>query len=296
MNHNNLPHKLGALLAISVIGGSVAHATLLSHDSFSGYTLGELPSTTSPAVTGYTGNWTDIDFGDQEPSVTAGSLTYANPLYLGSSGDRVTVPVNPGGNEIEANDSGRVFRLLDSSLAVTDSTVGTRYLSFLFQSGQQSGATTYQMLSLYSTNTTDPNRNFDIGLTTNGSQPGTNYNFGVDNVYTSTGVAANTSVRLLVVKFDLSATAGADSVTVWVDPTLGAGESIGGTVVSGKTITFDRLTFSDYDGNSAAWDEVRWGTTFDSVSAVPEPSAFAAFAGLAGLAAVGLRRSRRSAA
>ena len=295
MNSKQLPRKLGALLAISAIGGSVAHATLLSHESFSGYTLGELPSTTSPAVAGYTGNWTDIDFGDQEPAVSAGSLTYANPLYLGSSGDRVTVPVNPGGGEIEANDSGRVFRVLDSSLAVTDSTVGTRYLSFLFQSGQESGATVYQMLSLYNATTSDANRNFDIGLTTNGGQPGTSYNFGVDNAYTSTGVAANTSVRLLVVKFDLSATAGADSVTVWVDPTLGAGESIGGTAVTGKTITFDRLTFSDYDGNSAAWDEIRWGTTFDSVTAVPEPSAFAALAGLACLSAVGLRR-RRSAA
>ena len=295
MNSKQLPRKLGALLAISAVGGSVAHATLLSHESFSGYTLGELPSTTSPAVAGYTGNWTDIDFGDQEPAVSAGSLTYANPLYLGSSGDRVTVPVNPGGGEIEANDSGRVFRVLDSSLAVTDSTVGTRYLSFLFQSGQESGATVYQMLSLYNATTSDANRNFDIGLTTNGGQPGTSYNFGVDNAYTSTGVAANTSVRLLVVKFDLSATAGADSVTVWVDPTLGAGESIGGTAVTGKTITFDRLTFSDYDGNSAAWDEIRWGTTFDSVTAVPEPSAFAAFAGLACLSAVGLRRRRTAA-
>ena len=296
MNYKHLPHNLGALLAISVIGGSVAHATLLSHDSFSGYTLGELPSTTSPAVTGYTGNWTDIDFGDQEPAVTAGSLTYSDPLYLGSSGDSVTVPVNPGGGEIDANDSGRVFRLLDSSLAVTNSTVGTRYFSFLFQSGQQTGASTYQMLDLYNTNTADANRNFTAGLTMNGGQPGTQYNFGANEAYTSTGVAANTAVRLFVVKFDLSATVGADSVTVWIDPTLGGGEPLGGTSVSGKTIQFDRLGFSDYEGNSAAWDEIRWGTTFDSVTAVPEPSAFAALAGLAGLAAVGLRRSRRSAA
>ncbi len=294
----HLKRNTSALLVIAALGGSVAHATLISHDSFSGYTLGELPSTTSPAVPGYTGNWTDVDFGDQEPAVTAGSLTYSNPLYLGSSGDHVSVPVNPGGGEIEANDSGRVFRVLDGTLAVTDATVGTRYLSFLFQSGQETGATVYQMLAFYNADTADGNRNFDIGLTTNGGQPGTQYNFGVDNSYTSTGVAASTDVRLFVVRFDLSATAGQDSVTVWVDPTLGGGDPLGGTSVGSTTLTFDRLTFSDYDGNSAAWDEIRWGTTFDSVTlaAIPEPSAFAALAGLACLGAVALRRRHRSAA
>ena len=295
MNYNHLPHNLGALLAISAIGGSVAHATLLSTESFSGYTLGDLPATTSPAVTGYTGNWTDIDFGDAEAAVSTGSLVYSDPLYLGSSGVKVGVLNNTTGGEINAANSGRTFRLLDGSLAVTNSTVGTRYLSFLFQSGQETGATTYQMLDLYNTNTADANRNFTAGLTMNGGQPGTQYTFGANEAYTGTGVAADTAVHLFVVRFDLSDTAGADSVTVWVDPTLGGGEPIGGVSVSGKTLQFDRLGFSDYDGNSAAWDEIRWGTTFDSVSAVPEPSAFAAIAGLAGLAAVGLRR-RRSAA
>ena len=111
-----------------------------------------------------------------------------------------------------------------------------------------------------------PARNFDIGLTTNGGQTGTQYNFGADNAYTSTGVAADTSVHLLVVKFDLSATAASDSVTVWVDPVLGAGEPTGGVTVTGKDLTWDRLVFSDYDGNSCAWDEIRWGTTFDNVT------------------------------
>ncbi len=296
MNTKILPYNLGILLAITAVGGSVAHATLLSHESFTGYTIDQQIQITSPSpiVSGYTGNWTGIDFGTARPVVSAGSLTYSDPLYLGSSGDKVTVPVNPGGAEIESGDSGRVYRVLDSTLAVTDTTASTLYLSFLFQSGQQSGATTYQMLSLYNTSTTDANRNFDIGITTNGSLSGTQYNFGVDNAYTDTGVAASTAVRLLVVKFNLSATAGQDSVTVWVDPTLGTGDpTVGGTTVTGKTLTWDRLTLSDYDGNSAAWDEIRWGTTFDSVTAVPEPSAFATIAGLVGLVAVGLRRGSR---
>jgi hypothetical protein len=244
---------------------SAASAELLSQDAISGYTLGELPSTTSPAVTGYTGNWTDIDFGTAEPAVTAGSLSYAGANYAVGIGNKVSSASNAPG-EITEPTSGRTYRVFDSTLTVTDSTAGVRYFSFLFQSGQETGATTYQTLALYNTNTADANRNFDIGIITSSGQTGTQYNFGVDNAYTTTGVAANTSVHLLVVKFDLSATAASDAVTVWVDPVLGAGEPTGGVTVSGKNLTWDRLAISDYDGNSCAWDEIRWGTTFDSVT------------------------------
>lgn len=285
------PLRSAALPLLVVLSSSLAQAAVLSHESFSGYNTGEIQSTSpSPTVTGYTGNWTDIDFGDAEPAITAGSLSYSDVLYAGSSGDRVTVATNTTGGEITAANSGRVFRLLDSTLTVTGTTAGVLYMSFLFQSGQETGATTYQMLSLYNTNTADANRNFDVGLTTNGGQTGSFYNFGADNAYTSTGVAANTTVHLFVVKFDLSATALSDSVTVWLDPTLGGlGDPSGGTTVGGKDFTWDRLAFSDYDGNSAAWDEVRWGTDFNSVT-IPEPGA----ALLGGLGVLSLLRRRRA--
>ena len=284
-----------ALLLATVLTPSLASAVVLSYDSFStsaGYTLGELP-TQNPPVTGYTGAWTDVDFGDAEPAISTGSLTYSNGLYLGSSGDKVSVVNNTTGGEITAANSGRVYRVLDSSLAVNSATTGTLYVSLLFQSGQETIATTYQMVSLYDTTTADANRNFDIGLTTNGGQTGMAYNFGVDNAYTSTGVASDTNVHLFVVKFDLSSAALGDSVTVWVDPTLGGvGDPTGGVTVAGKDLTWDRLTFSDYDGNSAAWDEVRWGTDFNSVTiaAVPEPAS--ALFGSLGVFAL-LRRRRR---
>lgn len=260
------------LLAAALLLPSAASAALLSQDSFSGYGLGELPFVTNPAVTGYTGNWLDVDWGDAEPAVTAGSLAYAGANYATGSGNKVSVPNSVAGGETARGNSGRAYRLLDSSLTVTDTTVGTLYLSFLFQSGQQTGATNYQTLALYNTDTADVNRNFDIGLITSAGfgQTGTQYNFGTDNAYTSTGVAADTNVHLLVVKFDLSATAASDSVTVWVDPVLGAGEpTTGGVTVTGKDLTWDRLTLSDYDGNSCAWDDIRWGATFDNVTVDP---------------------------
>jgi hypothetical protein len=254
------------ILSAAILLPTAASAALLSQEGFSGYTLGELPTTASPTVTGYSGNWTDVDFGNAEPAVTAGSLAYAGANYAAGLGNKVTVANDVAGGEITANNSGRVYRLLESSLAATDSTAGTLYLSFLFQSGQETGATIYQTLALYNADTADGNRNFDIGLTNNNGQTGTQYNFGADGAYTSTGVAADTNVHLMVVKLVLSATAASDSVTVWVDPVLGAGEPAGGTTVTGKDLTWDRLAFSDYDGNSCAWDEVRWGTDFDSVT------------------------------
>lgn len=269
----------------------------ISLETFSGYTVGtQLPANTpSPTVAGYTGDWTGVDFGTARPQTLAGSLAYGGAGYAAGSGDHIGVLNNTTGGEIVSGNSGRMYRLLDSSLAANSSTVGTVYLSWLFQSGQETGASTYQMLDLYDVNTADANRNFTAGLTQNGGNSGLQYDFGVDEAYTSTGVASDTGVHLFVVKFNFSATALSDSVTVWIDPTLGAGDPSGGITVSGKDITFDRLAISDYEGNSANWDEIRWGTTFDTVTIapVPEPSSFA-LGGL-GLAALLIFRRKRQA-
>lgn len=273
----------GKLMLALLAGGALsAQATLLSYESFSGYTGGEkLGSlTANPATAGYTGDWTGVDFGDQGILVQSGSLDYAGTTELGNS---VGVPNNVAGGEINAANSGRAYRLLDGTTAVTDTTTGTLYLSWLFQSGQETGASTYQMLDLYNSTTADANRNFTAGLTGNGGQSGTQYDFGVDEAYSSTGISADTAVHQFVVRFDLSATAASDSVTVWLDPT----SETGGTTVSGVDMTFDRLSLSDYEGNSASWDEIRFADTFNEV--IPEPATF----GLVGFFGAGVLFVRR---
>ena len=50
-----------------------AGAQYLGHDPFAAYTAGaELQSAGNPEIAGYSGGWLDIDFGDSEPTVTAG--------------------------------------------------------------------------------------------------------------------------------------------------------------------------------------------------------------------------------
>lgn len=258
-----------ALLAALLTAAFGAQAQLTSSESFNGYTVGtQLPANTpSPTVAGYSGNWTGVDFGTQRPSTIAGSLSYGGAGYAAGAGDCIGVPNNTTGGEITSANSGRMYRLLDSSLTVTASTTGTRYMSFLYQNGRQTGAATYQMLHLQNgTGDGAANRRFAAGLCNNSGQSGNQYNFSVNEAYTSTGLNADTGAHLFVVKFVLSATAASDSVTVWIDPALGGGEPAGGITVSAVDFLWDRLAFSDYEGNSCAWDEVRWGTTFASVT------------------------------
>jgi hypothetical protein len=286
-----LPLPVTALAAggIAALACATSHAAVMSLEPFSGYTVGtELPNNTpSPVVAGYTGDWTGVDWGNVKAGTLASSLSYGGAGYAAGIGDHIGVASFAGGITWET--SGRTYRLLDSSLTVNSANTGTRYLSFLFQSGQEYGATVYQMLDLYNTDTADANRTFTAGLTQNGGQSGNIYDFGVNEAYSNTGVSADAGVHLFVVGFDLSATAGSDSVTVWLDPTLGAGVPAGGVTVAGQNIAFDRLAISDYSGNSANWDEIRWGTTFDSVT-VPEPSAGALLLGGVGVMAAFLRR------
>ena len=250
-----------------------AGAQYLSHDPFSDYTAGaELHVAGNPAVDGYSGDWLDIDFGDAEPSVSAGSLAYGNAAYAGSSGAKVSKAADTAG--IGAGNSGRVYRLLDDLLKVDDATAGTLYLSWLFRTGNENAAAnpdTYQTLALYDGSTADANRNFDAGIAS-GDFATTNYAFRAENSASfrgNLGVARDANVHLFVARFSLSPANNGDSITVWIDPPLTGSEPAGGITRSGFNTRFDRLALSDYASNSSAWDEFRWGTTFASVTVLP---------------------------
>jgi hypothetical protein len=254
---------------------------LVSHDSFNtaaGYTLGELPLQ-NPAVTGYADAWTDINFGDAEPEVLADPLAYADPLYLGSSGDHVGKAADAAG--VSAATSGRVYRKLAPAQIVAGNTSGTRYLSWLYRNGNENAAanaTTHSTLALYhNTGGADPAgdaalRVFSAGIS-DADYGSTNFGFRYNDAQTGDLTKPiDSNVHLLVVKFDLSATDGSDSVTVWIDPALGSGEPAGGVTMTGLDVAFESLALSDYASNSSAWDELRWGSSFDSVTLNTNPA------------------------
>jgi hypothetical protein len=257
-----------------------AWSGLVSHDSYAtggGYAIGELPLQ-NPAVTGYDGAWTDVDFGNAEAEVIAGSLTYANPLYLGSSGDHVGKAADAAG--IGVANSGRVYRKLAPAQVVANNTTGTRYLSWLYRNGNENAVAQpyiHSVLSLYqNTGGANPSgdaarRTFEAGIS-DADFATTNFGFRYNDLQVGDlGVAVDGNVHLFVVKLDLSDASGGDTLTVWIDPSLGSGDPAGGNSLSGLDIAFDSLAFSDYASNSVAWDEVRWGSSFDSVTLNPNP-------------------------
>lgn len=254
---------------------------LVSHDAFdttAGYATGELPLQ-NPSVTGYDGAWTDINFGDAEPGVIPSPLSYPDPLYLGSTGDHVGKAADTAG--IGAANSGRAYRSLAPALVVAGNTTGTRYLSWLYRNGNENAAAnayTHSTLALYH-NTggaapagDDALRVFAAGIS-DADFGSTNFGFRYnDSQVGDLGVPVDSSVHLLVVKFDLSSADASDTITVWIDPALGSGEPAGGTTLTGLDVAFESLALSDYASNSMAWDEIRWGSTFASVTLNSSPA------------------------
>jgi hypothetical protein len=254
---------------------------LASHDPFGiavGYAAGELPLQ-EPAVTGYAGAWADVDFGDAEPAVAAGSLAYADPLYLGSSGDRIDKAADAEG--INGTNSGRAYRMLSPALVVAPTTSGVRYLSWLYKCGNENAAAnayTHSTLALYhNTGGSTPagdaaQRVFSAGIS-DADYGSINFGFRCNDTQVGDLLqAADADVHLFVVKFELGTTAGADRVTVWIDPALGGDDPAGGVTIEGLDLRFESLAFSDYASNSSAWDEVRWGSSFDSVTLNTNPA------------------------
>ena len=257
-----------SLLSAGLLLPATGLAAIIGQDSFSAYTVGVKLPGQNPTIAGYVGPWVDVAFGNAEPAVAAGSLIYPGANYSPGGGDKVGKGSDTAG--IGAANCGRAERLLDSALVVTDSTTGTVYLSWLFQTGNENAAAnpnTYQVLGLWNgTGGTDGLRDFEAGIAAGDFATG-NYGFRVDNnTPANLNVAPDANVHLIVAKFTLSSTALSDSVTVWIDPMLGAGEPAGGVTISGKDFAFDRLTLSDYASNSSYWDDIRWGSTFDSVT------------------------------
>jgi hypothetical protein len=101
---------------------------------------------------------------------------------------------------------------------------------------------------------------------------------------------------LFVCKIEFSGDANPDPVTLWIDPDLSAGEAgnvpevdtDGGADIDGGDV-YDRIAL--YGWCPTSFDELRVGTTWEDMSAVPEPATLGVLA-LGGMAVV-IRRRRR---
>jgi hypothetical protein len=273
---------LGAALAASL--ASTASAALIAYEGFN-YT--EANGTTLTGLNGGTG-WDEA-----YPTVTGsgGNITLANGLSftghlasIGKSAERST--------SATMSADGRNW---DTALAT-----GTIWYSFLLNPTatgrgtlgvvQGSGSNQNGFGIRFEPNTTATT--LQINANTPAQAPGTNILFanGFGQTYLVVGkltidTAANTR----------------NDVWVWQNgqtvPTNLTNASVGMSFSSGATSTAIPAFYGRAFGSPNAavfFDEVRIGTTFADVSAIPEPSSFVALAGLGAIGMVASRRRRQA--
>ena len=86
---------------------------------------------------------------------------------------------------------------------------------------------------------------------------------------------ADTNVNLFVIRFDLSTTNNADTITIWRNPTsLLTEPAIPNGTLTSFNFTLDRTSAGDFqaNGDSITLDEIRFGDSYTSVLPVSAPS------------------------
>ena len=287
----NTSRRIGAALTFSaslLLAGHLS-ATILAVDSFD-YTDGAGLSGLNGG-SGWAGAWSN-------PGTDA---VIANPGLDYTDVDAAYTAFSSTGNAVDASGAPNNRRLLDTAASGTFDNAGlvgtggdiggsgvssgSLYGSVLLSSPDFTAAGT-RVLMEFGPTTSDPFR-----IQQNGG--GANFEItDLSNNNLGTGsLAASGSDVLLVWRMDFGAGSANDDITVWMSPTSESSSSI--SLSSTRDIAFDRLTMRGVGAsNDYTYDEIRFGTTFNDVVPVPEPSAVALMFSAIATGVVFVRRRR----
>lgn len=264
-----------------------AEAALEVYEPFN-YSTGNNVFVDGTAVTGtgLTGTWSVKDPADaaspagQRPNIVSG-LTYAG------------LPTQDNALQRPANSPVRALANLSNGLSS-----GTKWVSFLFQDGGNSGAVPIGLVLNSSTANSlfvgfrdgfsGTDTFFGMGLTPSGTaqQGGP-----VSPLGTQTPIS-NTAIHFIAIKIDF--TGGNESLSLYINPTPGETEPALPTATDSSTNfgTFTAVGYNGAGGPLDIIDEIRIGDSFAEVSGlVPEPASASLLIG-AGMLMARRRRSK----
>ncbi len=259
-------YYLSAALGVCV-AGSAANAALLAYEGFDYAAAANTNGTNGGTGWASGSSWSTI-------AVNTGRI---------GSGGLASSTLQTTGNHI-INNSGRSGRFLDtttlgafSSYLDIDDNIGldntTIYISFLQQSTVLQNNYSFE---LHRDNLNDAGRVTEIGNIFGGGSAGT---IELRKSGTSPELgASDLNVNFYVMKIEFNGGTGADTgkdlISVYRNPSLAA-EPMTATVSQAvfDDLSFDGISFGQFTSNSDVYhDEVRIGTTYASVTPVPEPS------------------------
>ncbi|WOO43277.1 hypothetical protein [Rubellicoccus peritrichatus] len=285
----NISMKSSLVAAAAVAVGTLStevHAILIAYEGFStpaAYTAGTDLATQTGDGIGWTSNWSNTLANGSSGVVTSesSSLTYSTlPTTAGSA-------VGPTSGNTRVDTYTRSF-----SLGFSPTDGDEVWMSALVDL------------------TTDGDRGWQVALS-NTNTFGSGVGFGASNGNAQTVaariqgqsgsvVANNVGVNFYVAR--TSFTSGNPVVDVWVNPALT--EDLASVAVGGGDSTFTRsygavgsisnVVFYSHQDNRIVYDEIRIGTTQQDVgiTAIPEPSVYAAAFAIGALGVVMIRRHK----
>jgi hypothetical protein len=275
-----------------------AHANLVGYEGFGGYSPGELAAQATGSAIGFNeAAWsTNGGGGNSGKVVVADGLTYTN------GGTLVTTPGHLRSNGGFA----RAHRGLTTPFSPAAPGGGEMWLSYLFRADGPADGDGNQV-RFYTSGGGFDGQVISVDVPSIQVAPGTFRHkvrpraWFVDGPDGGTAKFSNPNgdVDLIVMQYvldDSDAPGNQGAIRVWVDPVIGGAAPDAASADSTMTglggfDAMDRLSFfSPNSGDfQVSWDEIRWGSTFSSVTPVPEPASLVA---LGAIGAMGLLRRR----
>lgn len=271
------------LIGVLMLAATASRGAIIAYDGFdyaASSTVTNAGTETAEQIglvdlnggSGWTGAWIHQGFGSPSADTTGASYSY-------SDGTNSVTTTGVAYNLRSYRNSSRTFGTLAD---------GDYYFSILINRNTSNNAGNAK---LKFTQTGTQNRNFEVGFL-NGDN---NLDYRVGGNSEVTNVATgNNLTNMIIGKFSLtSGTAG--DFTFWLNPAdlaseTGSGSGITTSQTAGGGIDGIRLEYSD-GANGGRFDEFRLGTTWDSVTTIPEPSSLLLIGlGLAGAAVFRRRR------